>query len=269
MVLDIGSEIEILLFDQDKIVSYKELNNRFNLTPFQARKELKKFIQSHKNSNDEKSKFYSTYIIIGEDKETHIKRVFLKNESDLSNVTQDVNILSKQIYSIQSNQIDDFEVIYASDLEASKNVNRKANLKITSKLGAVRSNDMEVDSTQSDDEIMMNIEIPTETKTSKSKAKEDQENKPVVKVEKKDESTKQVLVIPKKEPKVLKDAEQIMPDKEKKEKSIFQNDSKKQKFSENDGSSAPPSKASTAAKGKKNIEPAKNQKTMMSFFKKV
>ncbi len=38
MVLDLASEIEILLFDQEKIVTYKQLGNKFNLTPFQARK---------------------------------------------------------------------------------------------------------------------------------------------------------------------------------------------------------------------------------------
>lgn len=38
MVLNYDTEIEILLFDQDRIVSYKELNNKFNISPTEARR---------------------------------------------------------------------------------------------------------------------------------------------------------------------------------------------------------------------------------------
>lgn len=62
-------------------------------------------------------------------------------------------------------------MIYASDLDASNNLNRKSNIKITSKLTAPK---MDVDD---DDAMMMNMVIPAETKPVKSKT-DDQENKP-------------------------------------------------------------------------------------------
>ncbi len=37
MVLDHDTEIETLLFDQEKIVTYKDLSNRFDMTPNEAR----------------------------------------------------------------------------------------------------------------------------------------------------------------------------------------------------------------------------------------
>lgn len=267
MVLNIESQIEILLFDQNKIVSYKELGNKFNLTPFEARKEINKYIT--KKSNDEKSKIHFTYLIIGEDKTTKIKRIFLKNETDLDKVNDNFKILSKQIYSIQANEINDFDLIYASDLDASHNVNRKSNLKVTSKLGEIAGKlvKMDIESTQSDDDLMMAVDIPKETKKATSKT-DNQENKPVVKKleVKKELETKSSD----KKDAVLKDMDQILPKKEepKESKSIFKNDAKKQKVEINAPGTAPAAKP-TAAKGKKTTEPSKKQPTMMSFFKKV
>lgn len=258
MVLNFETEIEVLLFDQSKIVTYKELGNKFKLTPFQARKELNKFIACKRDSSDEKSKFFTTYLIIGEDKQTEIKRVFLANETDLEKTKSEFNILSKQIYSIQSNEVNEFDVIYASDLDASNNLSRKSNLTISSKLKEPKK--MDVDD---DDEMMMNMIIPTETKPIKSK-KDDQENKPVIKpVVKKEVEVKKESV--------TKHMDQISKDISK-EKDVPE--AKKQKLTENNSANAqqaskPASKPAAApAKGKKNIEPAKNQKTMMSFFKK-
>jgi hypothetical protein len=273
MVLNLESEIEILLFDQNKIVTYKLLNNMFDLTPFQAKKELNKFIDKKKESTT----FHSTYLIIGENKQSKNKNVFLSNEKDLNKVKEQYNILSKQIYSIHTNEIEDFDLIHGSDLDSSNNINRKCNLKVTSNLSLSQ---MELG--QSDDDIMMKMDTETkDNKISKSKS-EDQENKPVVKVEKtvfkiKEEKTDT------KNSKVLKDMDQILPE----------NDTKKQKISETyeinkpgeipksvrsadaaNASAALPKSAANkafaaAAKGKKTVPgPAKNQPSMMAFFKK-
>lgn len=261
MVLNIESEIEILLFDQNKIVTYKQLGNKFNLTPFQARKELTKFIA--KKSDDEEKKFFRTYLIIGEDKTTKKKRVFLANETDIGKTTENFLVLTKQIFSVQSSEIEDFDLICASDLDASHNLNRKSNIKIVSKLCEVTSKleRIEIDNTQSDDDLM-SVEMPVTTTTSeskKSKSKtEDQENKPDFKVEKKNELKKEPAVAKPNSDAVLKDMDQILPKKAEEEtKSIFKSDAKKQKTT------------TTAAKGKKTIEPSKKQPTMMSFFKKA
>lgn len=270
MVLNFESEIDILLFDQNKIVTYKELSSKFSFTPFEARKTLSKYIAAKKKSNNESQTFFITYLIIGEKKQTNIKKVFLTNESDLDKTKDDFKILSKQIYSIQSNEITDFDIIYGSDLDASNNVNRKCNLKISTKLGPNSGvGQMEVETVDNDDDLMMKMDIqpaktkPTETST-KSKPKEDQENKPVEATNKK---TEKVEV---KKESVLKDMDQILPKEEPKEmkKSVFQNDAKKPKLAENNPAETKPA-VKPAAKGKKTLEPAKNQKTMMSFFKKA
>jgi len=119
-----------------------------------------------------------TYLIVGEEKLTSSKKVILANESDISKMTENLKVLSKQIYSIQSHKIDDFDIIYASDLDASQNLNRKFNLKVVSKLGEVtgRLGEMDIDNTQSDDELMK-MEMPVVSKKSQSKT-ENQENKP-------------------------------------------------------------------------------------------
>ncbi len=122
-----------------------------------------------------------TYLIVVEEESTNAKRVLLANESDICKVTKNLKVLSKQIYSIQSNRIDDFDIIYASDLDASQNLNRKSNLKVVSKLGDVtgKLGKMDIDNTQSDDELM-SMEMPLAVganKKSQSKT-EDQENKP-------------------------------------------------------------------------------------------
>lgn len=270
MVLDLESEIEILLFDQNKIVTYKQLGNKFNLTPFQAKKELVKFI-SKKKANDDKIMFYVTYLIIGEDKTTNVKQVLLVNESDFNKMTENLKVLSKQIYSIQSNKIENFDIIYASDLEASQNLNRKSNLKVVSKLGDVtgKLGQMDIDNTQSDDELM-NMEIPVANKKSQSKT-EDQENKPVEKKSeiKKEPGTKGSSDV------ILKDMDQILPPKkeEKQLKTIFKSDAKKQKTTsaETIPINAPGTTTAkpAASKGKATVEAGKKQTTMMNFFKKA
>jgi len=130
MVLNFDTEIEILLHDQNKIVSYKELSNKFNLTPYEARKKLDKFISSKRDKENEKSNFHVTYLINGEEKSTKVKRVTLVNENELDKISREIKVLSKQVYSIQNNIIEDFNLIYTSDIDASNNIERKSNLNV-------------------------------------------------------------------------------------------------------------------------------------------
>lgn len=54
----------------------------------------------------------------------------LVNERDLDTIGDDYKIISKQVYSIQSKPISDFNLIYSSDIDASNSLNRKSNLNV-------------------------------------------------------------------------------------------------------------------------------------------
>jgi hypothetical protein len=54
----------------------------------------------------------------------------LSNEQDLDDIKLNYKVLSKQIYSLHKNFIQDFELFYGADLENSSNNKRKANFKV-------------------------------------------------------------------------------------------------------------------------------------------
>lgn len=130
MVLNFDTEIEILLHDQNKIVTYKELSNKFDITPFDARKKLDKYILNKREKENEKSNFIITFIINAEEKTSKVKRIMLVNENELDKTSKEYKILSKQVYSIENNVIEDFNLIYTSDIDASNNIQRKSNINL-------------------------------------------------------------------------------------------------------------------------------------------
>ncbi len=96
------------------------------------------------SKNDEKARFFITYLIISQDKQGI--RVSLVNEDDLEQFEKSNSVISKQIYSIENKIIEvkenygylknlkfefiqflsskDFNLIYSSDIDASNNVSR-------------------------------------------------------------------------------------------------------------------------------------------------
>ncbi|RNA31477.1 DNA polymerase delta subunit 3 isoform X1 [Brachionus plicatilis] len=117
MVLDFDNEIEILLNDQEKIVTYKELNNRFDITPSQSQELLCKFVEK-KRKEDPTAKFYVTFN----------KQISLVNEADIDSFEKECKIESKKVYSIQNFKIEDFNLLFSNDVDSSNNIARKSNL---------------------------------------------------------------------------------------------------------------------------------------------
>jgi len=108
----------------------KEINNRFDITPKEAREVLNKFIIDRRKSDNKKSEFSVVYLLAMENKETKTKKIVLVNENELTKYDDEYKTLSKQVYSIQLKPNTDFDQICACDAEASSNINRKSNLTV-------------------------------------------------------------------------------------------------------------------------------------------
>lgn len=130
MDIDLNSEIESLVLGDDKIVTYKLINQKFNVTPLEAKNALQEFVSKTRADKVQKLVFFVTYSVIAEDKKTKKKHILLINEQDLEGVSNDYKLISKKIYSIQKNFVEDFDLIYGNDLSVSNDVNRKTNIKI-------------------------------------------------------------------------------------------------------------------------------------------
>ncbi|CAF0943914.1 unnamed protein product [Brachionus calyciflorus] len=130
MVLNFDTEIDVLLFDQEKIVTYKELNNRFDITPYEAQELLAKYVEK-KRKDEPKKKFYITYLIIGIDNQTKNKRINLVNEVDMDSIEKELKIISQKVYSVQSLKVEDFNIFFSNDIDSSNNIKRKSNLIVT------------------------------------------------------------------------------------------------------------------------------------------
>ena len=128
--MDYETEIDMLLFDQEKIVSYKEVSTRFDITPNQAKKILGDYVTNKRKSKDSKKEFYVTYLVVAQDKGTQATKFFLVNEPDMEKTEKEYRIISRQIHSLENKPIEDFNLICSSDLDASNNINRKSNLNV-------------------------------------------------------------------------------------------------------------------------------------------
>lgn len=102
-------------------------------------------MSNKREKENEKSNFYVTYLINGEEIATKTKKLQLVNENDLNKCSKAIKILSKQVYSIQTSIIEDFNLIYTSDLDASTNVERKSNLNLITVQSDLKHTPMEQD----------------------------------------------------------------------------------------------------------------------------
>jgi len=168
MVLDLSTEIEILLYDQSKIVTYKLLNSKFELTPSEAKSRLTDFVKNGRDGSRNLT-FFVTFIVIGENKETKKKKVFLVNEPDLEKTCDEFRIISKQIYSVQKNFVDDFDLFFNSDLDVSMNIERKSNIGLVK--NCYRSNEppKDIKASHSSNTISQSSTSSSASSTSKSK----------------------------------------------------------------------------------------------------
>jgi hypothetical protein len=288
MVLNHETEIEMLLFDQERIVSYKELSTKLNINPAEARKLINDFIKVKRDSN--KAEFHVTYLVTGEKVDTKKKRLFLANEADL-NTLDDIKIVHKQVYSIQKNPINDFDLIYGNDLDASLNIHRKSNLIVISKT-IVQSMD-EGD----DDEMMLKMmdnrenQNPNDLKKSQTLQADElkrlnlnsvvsSDHKPAVitgasKNKANQNSAASCLPTKSVDTKVKAKVKDELYDDESESKESTT--TKKAKLNSEEGKKTEdiaakpaPAPAATASKqtGKNSKVPAKNQPSLTSFFKK-
>lgn len=263
MVLDFDTEIEMLLFDQNKIVTYKELTNKFNISPVEAKLLLEKF--KAKNSN--KSNIFATYLVIIDDYETKKKRITLVNDDNLAKLDKSA-ILSKQIYSLQAVEVNDFNLIYSNDTDASNNLSRKSNIDVVNKLGDVtKANTNKNDSDSEDMELveaekLSNLNLASKSHDNISKISENIENKVPV---------KHALNQNEKPAKPIKEETKELVDTDKQNKRLKLNEETNSKPAV---PSAPAAQSSTASATAKKIDPKKptkpaNQSTLTSFFKKA
>jgi len=302
MVLDFDAELEMLLFDQSQIVTYKQLTEKFKLRPFEAKRKLQSFLDKKSNENNGKEdsqQIYATYVVIAEDESTGKKHIQLVNDQDdkddeNTEKKKSWTILSKSIYSLQTKKITDFNLLYSCDVDVSRNwEDRRANLDVIYKPVTSRSEPIlpplskvvassQISKQEKSQQQQQQQQLGDVTNyKKKEKMKEESSKSAAAKVEVNSAEDEDMMEL------AMMNAESSVSSKSKnsvvnvkKEPTTSSSSSntnetskannepamKKVKAESSDSSKVPHS--AVAAKGKKIPPKAQNQQSMMNFFKK-